>query len=142
MVHQRLNGEVFFVEVLLSRVNLGEQVFLHALVRDITERKQAEKVIKESEARFRSIVFLSQDAILVVDAEGKIGYMNPAAEGIFKQKAGDFIKDSIAPVIIDDKLVEINIPYPGKDSGVGEMHVTKTEWLNEAGHLIIVRDIT
>lgn len=141
-VHQRLNGENFFAEVLLSKVNLDEQVFLQALVRDITERKQVEKVIKESEARFRSIVFLSQDAILVVDAKRKIGYMNPAAEKIFDQKAGDFIKESIAPVIIDNKLIEINIPRPGKDQGVGEMHVTPTEWLDEAGHLIIIRDIT
>ena len=140
--HQRLNGEIFFAEVLLSRVNLGEQVFLQALVRDITERKQAEKAIKESEARFRSIVFLSQDAILVVDAEGEIGYMNPAAEKIFNQKVGGFIGKNIGLPIVNDKLIEVNILRSGKDPGVGEVRVTATEWLNNVGHLIMVRDIT
>jgi len=141
-VHQRLNGEVFFAEVLLSRVDLDEQVFIQALVRDITERKKIEDAVIESEARFRGIVSLSHDAILVVCQEGKIGYMNPAAKKIFNQKVGDFINESIDLPLVNDKIIEINTPNPGKCQGVGEVHITETEWLNKTGYLITVRDIT
>jgi len=46
-VHKRLNGEVFFAEVLLSKVGLGGKMFLHAVVRDVTERKRVEESLRE-----------------------------------------------------------------------------------------------
>lgn len=41
--HTRHDGTLFPAEVSLSRVELGERVLLQAIVRDITERKQAEE---------------------------------------------------------------------------------------------------
>ena len=49
------------------------------------------QALKESEARFRSIVLWSVDAIIVTNAKGRIEYMNPAAEGVFNRKVEDFI---------------------------------------------------
>jgi len=40
--HKKINGEEFFAEVLLSKVELDGKAFLHASVRDITERKKNE----------------------------------------------------------------------------------------------------
>ncbi len=42
-VHKRISGEEFFVEVLLSKVVVGENKFLLAVVRDISERKKMEE---------------------------------------------------------------------------------------------------
>lgn len=143
-LRQKKNGMIFPVSLTVSPINdeYGNVCGAATIVRDITEVRQADKAIKESEARFRSIVFLSQEAILVVDAEGKIGYINPAAWKIFNLEVGDFIGDRIGLPIINDKFIEINILRPGKDPGVGEMHVTATEWMGKAGHLIMVHDIT
>ena len=64
-VHKRMSGEVFFAEVLLSKVDLGGKASLQAVVRDITERKTAEmeirrtevlKISAESKSRFASMV--------------------------------------------------------------------------------------
>jgi len=44
-MHQRKNGAVFPAEVLLSRFELGGRMVLQALVREVTERKQAEEQI-------------------------------------------------------------------------------------------------
>ena len=52
--HCRLDGSVFEVEVSLNRIELDEQAILLAIVRDITQRKQAEEALSESEERFRS----------------------------------------------------------------------------------------
>jgi PAS domain S-box-containing protein len=44
--HKRIGGEEFFAEVFLSKVKLGDDAFLQAIVRDITERKMSEEKIK------------------------------------------------------------------------------------------------
>lgn len=70
--HKRLNGEDFFAEVLLSRVKIGENIFLNAVVRDITERKKIEAQLREyAEERFRVIFNNSSDGIAMIDAETK-----------------------------------------------------------------------
>ncbi len=51
--HKRLDGEEFPATVLLTRMEVAGRSLLQATVRDITELKSAEKVLKESEERFR-----------------------------------------------------------------------------------------
>jgi diguanylate cyclase (GGDEF)-like protein len=46
-VHRRIGGEEFITDVLLSRVKHVKKIFLHALVRDITERKHSEEIIQQ-----------------------------------------------------------------------------------------------
>jgi len=100
------------------------------------------QALKESEARFRSIVLWSPDAIIVTDAEGKIEYMNPAAEGVFDRKLESFIGKDFGLPLVDGESTEIDIFRPGKDPGAGDMHVVETEWLNKKAHLITIRDIS
>jgi hypothetical protein len=46
--HQRINGETFAADVLLTRMEVeGEEPFLQATVRDISEHKEAEKQIRQ-----------------------------------------------------------------------------------------------
>lgn len=54
-----------------------------SLQREVTERLQAEENLRESEETFRMISASAQDAILMMDNEGKIAYWNDAAVRIF-----------------------------------------------------------
>jgi len=47
--HKRINGENFLAEVFLSKVVLGEKVFLQAIVRDVTERQRLETLLRDNE---------------------------------------------------------------------------------------------
>jgi PAS domain S-box-containing protein len=55
----------------------------YGLAIDITEQKKMEEALTDSEEKFRTITDSTQDAIILVDDDGKIAYWNPAATKIF-----------------------------------------------------------
>ncbi|MFA6297443.1 MAG: PAS domain S-box protein, partial [Candidatus Paceibacterota bacterium] len=70
--HKRINGEEFPAEVLLSKVEQDGKTFLHALVRDISERKKLDAKLKEyAEERFKAIFDNTNDGIILADLETK-----------------------------------------------------------------------
>lgn len=68
--HKRINGEEFPAEVLLSRVEQGGKTYLHALVRDISDRKKLEAKVEESaEQKFKIIFDNTNDGMILVETE-------------------------------------------------------------------------
>ncbi|MBN1824600.1 MAG: PAS domain S-box protein [Endomicrobiales bacterium] len=51
--HVSKDGAVFPVEVSSRIINIGGNKFIHAIIRDITDRKAADKSLKESEDKYR-----------------------------------------------------------------------------------------
>ncbi|MHC4662716.1 MAG: PAS domain S-box protein [Planctomycetota bacterium] len=77
--HKRLHGEDFPATVLLTRVEIGGQVFLQATVRDITERKLAEEKMNVYVAGIEN----AYDGIVFCEMNGNIVYWNNASCDIF-----------------------------------------------------------
>lgn len=68
--HQRLDGQPFNANVLLTRMEVGGDVFLQATVRDITKHKQMEQNLLESEERFRKAFQYSAVGMALVGLDG------------------------------------------------------------------------
>ncbi len=66
----------------LEMKRLREQVRV-ACESQLTERKQADEALQQSENRFRAMVEKSSDAISLVDAQGKVLYSSHAVSPIF-----------------------------------------------------------
>lgn len=79
----RKDGSEFPVDIMLSPVQTdGESVVL-VVVRDITQKKEFEDALRQSEERFRLLVEGAQDyAIFMLDLEGRIATWNSGAERI------------------------------------------------------------
>ena len=64
-------------------------------IADITERKQAEAGLRDSEARHRAILDASLDAIITIDDRGTIESVNPATERLFGYTAAELIGGNV-----------------------------------------------
>ena len=79
----RSDGEEFPIEASISRHKEGAKTFFTVILRDVTERVQAEERIARSEARMRGILDSAMDAIVTVDERQHIVLFNEAAERVF-----------------------------------------------------------
>ena len=98
----------------------GEVRWLDGTIIDITERKQIEDALKVSEEKFRSISATANDAIIMVNNEGKISYWNEAAEGIFGFSKKEAIGKDISNTIIPKRLREDHLRGFKKFSETGQ----------------------
>ena len=80
--HRRKDGTVFPVEILGRFFTWNERPVHIAAIRDITDRRQAEEALRESEEKYRQLVELAQEGIWAIDAGGKTTYVNPRMAGM------------------------------------------------------------
>jgi PAS domain S-box-containing protein len=89
--HKRLNGEEFPAAVLLTRMILAEKTILQATVRDITERKRAEELLRESEERMRNIISSMADWVWEVDKNGVYTFSSDKGMDLLGVSRGNII---------------------------------------------------
>lgn len=96
------DGHVFMVEVNLKKVALRGENRLLAVVRDITGNKLTEDALRESEARFRSLVEATSDWIWEVDTAGRFTYTSPKVTDLLGFKPDDIIAKSLFDFILEE----------------------------------------
>lgn len=76
----KAGGSEFPVEVsgaVIKNVSGNPTGFI-GIIRDITDRKRAEEMLKESEQNYKSIIELAPDAIIIMDLKGRVSSCNDA----------------------------------------------------------------
>ena len=78
-------GSTIWTEAKMSflRDQRGHPTGIIGVTRDISERKQAEEALRESEEKYRTVLESNPDPVVVYDIEGKVTYFNPAFTRVF-----------------------------------------------------------
>jgi PAS domain S-box-containing protein len=74
--HRRKDGTEMPVEISTRAVAYGDQQVILSFARDITERKQVEEALRESEERYRALIDGSPNSITALQ-DGRIVFINP-----------------------------------------------------------------
>ena len=102
----RVDGQTVQVESVATKIAYQGEVAVQLLLRDITQRKQAETVTK----RLAAIVESSDDAIVAKTLDGTILSWNAGAEGIYGYSAAEVVGRPISilvPPDLSDELPQI-----------------------------------
>lgn len=83
----------------------GNKLGFICVLRNVTERKNAEQSLKKSEERFRSIAAASKDAIVISDCDAIIVYWNKAAAKMFGYTKEEVLGKPLT-IIIPEKYRE------------------------------------
>jgi len=70
------SGENFIGEISAERIDFNNEKCIITMVRDVTERKQAEEALRESEEKFRLYMENAHDGILISGSDLKFEYAN------------------------------------------------------------------
>jgi PAS domain S-box-containing protein len=81
-VHRRRDGTPFPVEVSSHALRVGSELYLHALVRDLSEQRAAERSLRESEARLRIALAAADQAEWEYDVRLGVLTVGPGARSI------------------------------------------------------------
>lgn len=132
----------------------GQTGGMISIVRDITERQKAERALRESEERYRTLFELESDAILLVDYETfKIEDANPSAMRLYGYSYDELLSMSAMKLSMepeyadppDSQVVHIPLQYHhSKDGSVFPVEITwhYFDWQNTRMLLIVSRDIS
>src|SRR6266702_4011808 len=93
----RKDGSTFWAHVVILPIydDSGKLRGFSKVLHDVTERKQVEEALRESQAQLTGIIQSAMDTIITVDDQQRIVLFNAAAEKMFRCSASDAVGQSI-----------------------------------------------
>jgi len=157
----RSDGSAVIIEWTGMALNQKDGGGILFVGRDVTEREAAEKLVRESEERYRIAVEHSNDGVAIVRGENYIYVNRRLAEMFGYRSADDVVGKSISATIHPDdrkRVISINhrrqrgekVPDRYEFKGMHrdgsiifiEVSATPVVYMGEAGSLVYLRDIT
>ncbi|WP_292740573.1 PAS domain S-box protein [Nostoc sp. JL31] len=99
--HRKKDGSWCWMRSVASPIfdSGGEIIGLHGAISDISSRKQAEELIKASQAELLALFNAMQDVILVLDAEGRYLKIAPSSAPLLYQPPAELLGRKIHEVL-------------------------------------------
>ncbi|MDB6124361.1 MAG: Multi-sensor signal transduction histidine kinase [Pedosphaera sp.] len=95
------NGHEFPVEISINPISGMEPPMFTATLRDISERKQAEEALRQSETLLRTVTNESRVGLVMVDKERRYLFANPTYAEILGLPSADIVGQRVPDVLAD-----------------------------------------
>ena len=103
----RQDGSTLDVQVSAKLVELGGQKVIHSVLRDVSEQKVAERALRESEGKFRSLIDHAADAFFLIDLDGRFVDVNQMASETLGYTREQLLELSISDVETEFELTRL-----------------------------------
>ncbi len=104
------SGEIRTGEAIASTLKIdGGKSLIQGIVRDITEKKHKERVLKESEEKYRILTEYANDVLWRMDMNLKFTYLSPATENLFGYKQEERLKLKLEDVFALESISKIKM---------------------------------
>lgn len=115
--------------------------------RDISERKEAQRKLQDSERKYRELVDLANSIVVRIDKEGQITFINKFGESFFEYSMEDLLNKHVIGTIVPktetsgrnlEEMVKSILNQPEKYTKMENENITKTDkrvwvsWRNKA----------
>jgi PAS domain S-box-containing protein len=109
--YRKKDGSLVDVEVGVSVISYGGKEVICTIVRDVTERKENEEALRQSEQLYRAVIEQATENIFLVDAEtGRIVESNPAFQETLGYTEKELRGMTLHDVVADDReSVDANV---------------------------------
>jgi PAS domain S-box-containing protein len=158
----RKDGKIIKIESNSTIIDYEGKKAILSISKDITQRKEIEDKLKNSEETFRNLVELSPDGIVTLDLKGKLTYVNPAFIELTGFEYNDLVGKHFIKVgtlravdipkyikafskILMGKMEKMEMFYKKKDGsmGWGEILIKLIEINHEKKQIILIaRDVS
>lgn len=125
----------------VSKAHIDADRLLRVL-RHALERNRLQQKLRERRDSFSSIVDHSPEGILVVGADQRIRYANPAAGEMLGKPCEELLGAPMLWGNDDTLLFDLPIQLPSGEPGIGQAHFAETVWAGEGAELVTIRDVT
>lgn len=157
----RGNGEEFPVEAAISHIAVEGKKFYTVILRDITERKRAERLMRQSEERYRRLISVSPLAIFVhrgdrvifindaglrlfgaVKADEILGkppfeLFHPECHAVMKECIRQLLEGRAVVPVLEERIIKL-------DGTIVDVEMSAAQFTDEEGPavLIMLRDVS
>ena len=142
----RKDKSVCWVEINTSPIKQKDKRIVIGFVRDITDRKKAEKLLYENEVKYRLIVEKSQDVLFTFNIAGELLYVSPSVKNILGYNPSDLIGRTFGSLVHPEDIpglqqaIQQNIKNGSQTPGGNRYRVRNASgewrWHNAAGNAV------
>ena len=140
----RVGAQDYLVKGQVTSGLLARTLF-HSLERFRMQKKVEQYALeaKRAERRLRMVIQKNAAGIVIVNKDGIVRFVNPAAEYIINHKAQELLGKPLGFAMTEaGETTEIEIARSDTQKVVAEMSIAKIEWGNETAYLISLHDVT
>ncbi|MBI9068456.1 MAG: response regulator [Salinivirgaceae bacterium] len=134
------NKELTKEQLLIQVKNLQKKI--DSLENKLEALRLTEDALIKSENNLSAIIENNADGIVIVDTEGIVLYVNPAAENLFDKTEEEFIGFSFGFPVSSHKLTDSLVINKGDVYCEVEFRVVEVNWKNKPAFQLSVRDVT